>query len=235
MPCDSQPSLLYRSSLSAQSRINSIWLRGQSLGKKMGSVFIRIFTHANWMHPICVICLLMRVTFPADGKKQLKLGIWKSWKIRNSNSNKTGQLLDPGSSKIVNVILNPKFRCSLIFRTPRLSSVSEFCYLDVSLITLLPKHNFTPKFSTSSGSQLITLSLLLIPSQGRTPHILPLLQHGVTPAGNSPPQSSPTWVLPKGCSSSWTAPVWVPSTVCSPSGTGCSSVSSPRGHKGNFQ
>jgi len=34
-----------------------------------------------------------------------------------------------------------------------------------------------------------------------------------------------------GCSSSRTAPAWVPPTGCSPSGTGCSSVGPPRGHK----
>ena len=39
------------------------------------------------------------------------------------------------------------------------------------------------------------------------------------------------WVLPTGCSSSQTAPAWVPSMGCSPSGTDCSSVGPPRGHK----
>jgi len=34
-----------------------------------------------------------------------------------------------------------------------------------------------------------------------------------------------------GCSSSQTAPAWVPSMGCSPSGTGCSSVGPPWGHK----
>ena len=34
-----------------------------------------------------------------------------------------------------------------------------------------------------------------------------------------------------GCSSSQTAPAWVLPTVCSPSGTGCSSVGPPLGHK----
>ena len=34
-----------------------------------------------------------------------------------------------------------------------------------------------------------------------------------------------------GCSSSRTAPVWVLSVGCSPSGTGCSSVGHPQGHK----
>ena len=59
---------------------------------------------------------------------------------------------------------------------------------------------------------------------------LPLLQREV-PLMDISPQNSPTEVLPTGCSSSQTAPVWVPSTGCSPSGTGCSIVSPPRGHK----
>ena len=33
--------------------------------------------------------------------------------------------------------------------------------------------------------------------EGRTPHTLPLLQHGVPPMGDSSPQTS-TWVLPMG-------------------------------------
>jgi len=61
-----------------------------------------------------------------------------------------------------------------------------------------------------------TLSLPLLPPQGRTPHALPLLQRGVPPMGDSPLR---------------TAPAWVPSTGCSPSGTGCSSVGPPQGHK----
>jgi len=56
-----------------------------------------------------------------------------------------------------------------------------------------------------------TLSVLLLP-----PHSFPLLQHGVLPTGDSSPQTPPTWVLPTGCS---------------PSGTGCSSVGPPWGHK----
>lgn len=38
----------------------------------------------------------------------------------------------------------------------------------------------------------------------KTPHTLPLLQHGVPPMGESFPQTSPTGVLLTGCSSSWT-------------------------------
>jgi len=34
-----------------------------------------------------------------------------------------------------------------------------------------------------------------------------------------------------GCSSSRTTPAWIPFTGCSPSGTGCSSVGPPQGHK----
>ena len=56
-----------------------------------------------------------------------------------------------------------------------------------------------------------TLSLPLLP-----PHSLPLLQRGVSPSGDSSPRSSPTWVLPM---------------RCSPSGTGCSSMGPPQGHK----
>ncbi|KAM9662266.1 uncharacterized protein ACIBXB_013160 [Morphnus guianensis] len=67
--------------------------------------------------------------------------------------------------------------------------------------------------------------------RGRTHHTLPLLQRGVPPTGDSPPRTSPTWVLPRGCSSSRTAPAWVLSTACSPSGAHCSSVGPPRGHK----
>ncbi|KAK4825359.1 hypothetical protein QYF61_026878 [Mycteria americana] len=66
---------------------------------------------------------------------------------------------------------------------------------------------------------------------GRTPHTLPLLQRGVPAMGDSPPRTSPTWVLPTGCSSSPTAPAWVPFMGCSPSGTDCSSVGPPWGHK----
>lgn len=66
---------------------------------------------------------------------------------------------------------------------------------------------------------------------GRTPHTLLLLQHGVPPTGDSPPQNSPVWVLPMGCSFSLTAPAWVTSIGCSPSGTDCLSVGPPRGHK----
>jgi len=48
--------------------------------------------------------------------------------------------------------------------------------------------------------------------RGRNPHSLPLLQRGVPPMGNSPPGTSPVWVLPTCCSSSQTAPLWVLST-----------------------
>ena len=118
MPCDNQSSLLYRSSLSASSRINSIRLRGQYLGRKIRSVFIRIVKYANWMHPICTLCLVMRTTFSADGKKQLNLGMWKWWKNKKfPTSNKTGQLLaSVNKKKIIEVILNPKSQCSFIFR-----------------------------------------------------------------------------------------------------------------------
>jgi len=57
------------------------------------------------------------------------------------------------------------------------------------------------------------LSFLL---RGRTPHTPPLLQFGAPPMGDSPPLISPVLVLPTGCSAS---------------GTGCSSVDPPRGHK----
>ncbi|KAK4810725.1 hypothetical protein QYF61_007699 [Mycteria americana] len=71
-----------------------------------------------------------------------------------------------------------------------------------------------------------------MPQQGQdSPHTLPLLQHGVPPTGDSPPRTSPMWVLPTGCSSSQTAPAWVPSMGCSPSGTDCSSVGPPQGHR----
>jgi len=60
------------------------------------------------------------------------------------------------------------------------------------------------------------LSLPLLPPQGRTLHTLPLLQHGVPHTGDSSPQTAPKWSLPRGCS---------------PSGTDCSSVGSPWGHK----
>ena len=56
-----------------------------------------------------------------------------------------------------------------------------------------------------------TLSLPL-----RPPDALALLQRGVPPTGDSPPPTAPAWVLPRGCS---------------PSGTGCSSVGPPQGHK----
>lgn len=42
------------------------------------------------------------------------------------------------------------------------------------------------------------------------------------PFHDSPPQTSPTWVLPMGYRPSWTALVWVPSTGCAPSGADCS-------------
>lgn len=71
-----------------------------------------------------------------------------------------------------------------------------------------------------------TLYLSLLP-----PHALPLLHFRVTPAGSNPPLISPMWVFPMSCSSSPTALAWVPSTGCSPSGTGCSMVDPPRGHK----
>ncbi|KAM9591464.1 uncharacterized protein ACIBXB_006257 [Morphnus guianensis] len=82
------------------------------------------------------------------------------------------------------------------------------------------------------SSHVIFCRFILL--RGRTHHTLPLLQRGVPPTGDSPPQTSPTWVLPTGCSSSRTAPAWVLSTVCSPSGTDCSSVGPSRGHK-SFQ
>ncbi|KAM9590846.1 uncharacterized protein ACIBXB_005895 [Morphnus guianensis] len=82
---------------------------------------------------------------------------------------------------------------------------------------------------TVSSSHVIFCRFILL--RGRTHHTLPLLQRGVPPTGDSPPRTSPTWVLPTGCSSSRTAPAWVLSTVCSPSGTDCSSVGPPRGHK----
>ena len=65
----------------------------------------------------------------------------------------------------------------------------------------------------------------------RTPHTLALLQHGLPPMGDSSTWASPMWVLPTGCSFSQTASAWFPSTGCSPSGTECSSVSPPQGHK----
>jgi len=52
--------------------------------------------------------------------------------------------------------------------------------------------------------------------RGMTPHTLPLLQREVPPMGDSSPRTAPAWVLPAGCS---------------PSGTECSSVGPPRGHK----
>ena len=67
--------------------------------------------------------------------------------------------------------------------------------------------------------------------RGKTPHILALFQHGVSPMGDSSPQTSSMWVLPTGCSSSKTSPAWVASMGCSPLGTDCSSVCPPRGHK----
>jgi len=42
---------------------------------------------------------------------------------------------------------------------------------------------------------------------------------------------APAWALPTGDSPPRTAPVWVLPMGCSPSGTGCSSVGPPRGHK----
>jgi len=54
-----------------------------------------------------------------------------------------------------------------------------------------------------------TLSLPLLPPQGRTPHTLPLLWHGLPLTEDSPPQASATGVLPTGRSSSQTAPLWV--------------------------
>jgi len=61
------------------------------------------------------------------------------------------------------------------------------------------------------GVAVSSLSLPLFP-----PHTLPLLQCGVPSTGDSSSQTAPAWVLPTGCS---------------PSGTGCSSVGPPRGHK----
>jgi len=96
--------------------------------------------------------------------------------------------------------------------------------------------NFTAEFSPSSPqaeqgdrewglwSVHHTLSLPLLPL-----HSLPLLQRGVPPMGDSPPQTGPTWVLPTGCHSSQTAPMSVLSMGCSLSGTGCSSVESSIG------
>ena len=49
--------------------------------------------------------------------------------------------------------------------------------------------------------------------------------------GDSPPWTSPAWLLPVGCRSSWTAPAWVASMGCSPSGRGCSSIGPPGGKK----
>lgn len=52
--------------------------------------------------------------------------------------------------------------------------------------------------------------------------LLCLLQCEVSPMGDSPPQTSPLWLLPTGYSSSPTAPMWALSMVCSPSRTACS-------------
>uniref|UniRef100_A0A8C0F7B9 Uncharacterized protein n=1 Tax=Bubo bubo TaxID=30461 RepID=A0A8C0F7B9_BUBBB len=84
--------------------------------------------------------------------------------------------------------------------------------------SILNRLSFAPNFSAlgnGSCGQFIThcfcRSFLL---RGRTRHTLPLLQCGVPPTGDTPPSTS-----------------WVPSPGCSPSGTGCSSVGPPRGHK----
>lgn len=60
---------------------------------------------------------------------------------------------------------------------------------------------------------------------------LPLLHFGATPTGNNPPLISPVWVFLMGSSSSPTTPAWVPFTGFSLSGTGCSIVDPPQGHK----
>ena len=58
-----------------------------------------------------------------------------------------------------------------------------------------------------------------------------LFQHGFPPKGDSPPWNSSLRIPPTGCISSWTAPMWLSSTECSPSGTRCSRVRLPQGHK----
>lgn len=91
-----------------------------------------------------------------------------------------------------------------------------------SLPSLLYGLNFTPNVlyllpHSSAGRQEMVvavgsslLSLPFLTPQGRRPHTLPLLQHGVPLTGNSPPWTSSRPVPPTGCSSSQTAPLWVP-------------------------
>jgi len=70
------------------------------------------------------------------------------------------------------------------------------------------------------------LSLSLLP-----PQAIALLQHRVPPTGYSPSVSSPTRLLAMVCSSSRTTLAWVLSMRQSPSGTDCSNVGPPWGHK----
>jgi len=82
---------------------------------------------------------------------------------------------------------------------------------------------------TVSSSHVV--SAAPCPSGRRLLTLFPCSSVRVPLMGDSSPQTSPTGVLPMGCSSSQTAPAWFPSTGCSPSGSGCSSVGPPRGHK----
>jgi len=75
----------------------------------------------------------------------------------------------------------------------------------------------TPELCRGTGSgghgqftHCLCRSFLL---RGRTPHTPTLLQQGVPPTGNSPPQTPPMWVLSTGCSPPRTAPEWVPCGV----------------------
>lgn len=72
--------------------------------------------------------------------------------------------------------------------------------------------SFIP-LSQEADQQLSTWFQQLLGSGAKTVHkhlfVLPVLQSGVLPTGDRPPQTPPTQVLPLGCS---------------PSGTGCPSV-----------
>jgi len=168
------------------------------------------------------------IRWKARGSRQQQGGITHQLPSRTKQTD-LGEKREFNSSPIKSEYNNEKIKPNLKTPSPHLSLLPRLSFTPVSVPPPCERHRGMGNWDCS---QFITHCLCRSLSlRGRTLHTLLLLQCEVPLAGDSSPQTSPTWVLPTGCSSSQTAPVWVPSTGCSPSGTGCSSLGPPRGHK----
>lgn len=85
------------------------------------------------------------------------------------------------------------------------------------LIICTSPYQRSKRTGTGSCNEFVTCCLChSFLFSGRTAHAL--LLHGVPPAADSPPQTSPIQILSPVCSSSQTAPARVPCRVTSPAG-----------------